>query len=98
MVVVAAWGALFLFFGVFFRKYSLMVGLLYALLWETFIANIPTSIKFATVNYYIRSMGPIEFNNVTGETPWGQALAAMVGLAVACILLAWYFQRGKDYN
>jgi len=97
-VAIAAWGALFMFFGVYFKKYSLMIGLLYALLWETFVANIPTSIKFATVNYYVRSLAPVPFNNVTGETPWGQALAAMMGLAVACIMLTWYFQRGKDYN
>jgi len=97
-VAIAAWGAFFMFFGVYFRKYSLMAGLLYALLWETFVANIPTSIKFATVNYYIRSLAPVAFNNVTGETPWGNALAAMLGLAAACLFLAWYFQRGKDYN
>jgi len=97
-VAIAAWGALFMFFGVYFRKYSLMVGLLYALLWETFVANFGTGIKFATVNYYIRSMAPIPFATAAGETPWGQALAAMVGLAAACLLLSWYFQRGKDYN
>jgi len=97
-VAIAAWGALFMFFGVFFRKYSLMVGLLYALLWETFVANFGTGIKFATVNYYIRSMAPVPFSTAAGETPWGQALAAMVGLAAACLLLSWYFQRGKDYN
>jgi ABC-type transport system involved in multi-copper enzyme maturation permease subunit len=97
-VAIAAWGALFLFFGVYFKKYSLMVGLLYAFLWETFVANIGTSIKFATVNYYIRSLAPVEFVSAQGETPWSQALAAMLGLAVACIILTWYFQRGKDYN
>jgi len=97
-VAIAAWGALFMFFGVFFKKYSLMVGLLYALLWETFVANIGTSIKYATVNYYIRSLAPVPFGGAAGETPWGQALAAMIGLAVVCILLTWYFQRGKDYN
>jgi len=97
-VAVAAWGALFMFFGVFFRKYSLMVGLLYGLLWETFVANIGTGIKYATVNYYIRSLAPVPFGTATGETPWGQALAAMACLSVACILLSWYFQRGKDYN
>jgi ABC-type transport system involved in multi-copper enzyme maturation permease subunit len=97
-VAIAAWGALFMFFGVFFRKYSLMVGLLYALLWETFVANFGTGIKFATVNYYIRSMAPVPFATAAGETPWGQALAAMAGLAAACIFLSWYFQRGKDYN
>ncbi len=97
-VAVAAWGALFMFFGVYFRKYSLMVGLLYSLLWETIVANLGTSIKFATVNYYIRSLAPVAFGTASGETPWGQALAAMIGLAVACILLTWYFQRGKDYN
>lgn len=97
-VAIAAWGAFFLFFGVYFWKYSLMAGLLYALLWETFVANIPKSIKYATVNYYIRSLAPVPFNNVTGETPWGQALAAMLGFATVCVLLTWYFQRGKDYN
>ena len=97
-VAIAAWGALFMFFGVYFRKYSLMVGLLYALLWETFVANFGTGIKFATVNYYIRSMAPVPFATAAGETPWGQALAAMAGLAAACIFLSWYFQRGKDYN
>jgi len=97
-VAVAAWGALFMFFGVYFRKYSLLVGLLYAFLWETFVANIGTGIKYATVNYYIRSLAPVEFATASGETPWGQALAAMFGLAAVCIVLAWYFQRGKDYN
>ena len=97
-VAVAAWGALFMFFGVVFRRYSLMVGLLYGLLWETFVANLGTGIKFATVNYYIRSLAPVPFGTASGETPWGQALAAMAGLAAACLLLAWYFQRGKDYN
>jgi ABC-type transport system involved in multi-copper enzyme maturation permease subunit len=97
-VAVAAWGALFMFFGVFFRRYSLMVGLLYGLLWETFVANIGTGIKFATVNYYIRSLAPVPFGTASGETPWGQALAAMACLSVACLLLSWYFQRGKDYN
>jgi ABC-type transport system involved in multi-copper enzyme maturation permease subunit len=97
-VAVAAWGALFMFFGVFFRKYSLVVGLLYALMWETFVANIGAGIKYATVNYYIRSLAPVPFGGAAGETPWGQALAVMAGLAAACVLLAWYFQRGKDYN
>jgi len=40
----------------------------------------------------------LPFGGAAGETPWGQALAAMAGLAVACILLSWYFRRGKDYN
>ena len=97
-MAVAAWGALFLLFGVYLRKYSLLAGLLYAFLWETFVANIPTGMKFATVNYYIRSMAPVAFSNVSGETPWGHALAALVGLTAACLLLAWYIQRGKDYN
>jgi ABC-type transport system involved in multi-copper enzyme maturation permease subunit len=97
-VAIAAWGAFFMFFGVYFRKYSLMVGLLYALLWETFVANIGTGIKFATVNYYIRSLAPVEFVTARGETPWGQALAAMLGFAAVCIILTWYVQRNKDYN
>jgi len=97
-VAIAAWGALFMFFGVYFRKYSLMVGLLYALLWETFVANIGTGIKYATVNYYIRSLAPIEFGTAGGGTQWGQALAAMLGFAAVCIFLTWYVQRNKDYN
>jgi ABC-2 type transport system permease protein len=98
-IAIAGWGAFFMFLGVFFRKYSLMAGLLYALLWETFIANIGTGIRYATVNYYIRSLAPVPFGTgVGGTTPWGSALAVMTAFAGACVLLAWYVQRNKDYN
>jgi len=48
-------------------------------------------------NLLIENPLVLHFGGAAGETPWGQALAAMVGLAAACILLSWYFQRGNDY-
>jgi ABC-type transport system involved in multi-copper enzyme maturation permease subunit len=98
-VAIAAWGAFFLFLGVLLKKYALIGGLLYALFWETFIANIGTSIKYGTVNFYIRSLAP--YNMGLGGTDmmaWGSALASMIGFAVVCLILSWYIQRNKDYN
>jgi hypothetical protein len=49
-------------------------------------------------NLVIENPLVLPFRGAAGETPWGSALAAMLGLAAACIILSWYFQRGKDYN
>ena len=98
-VAIAAWGAFFLFLGSLLRKYALIGGLLYALFWETFIANIGTSIKYGTVNFYIRSLSP--YNTGLGGTDmmaWGSALAVMLGFALVCMIMSWYVQRNKDYN
>jgi|GEM_PF-6660387 len=98
-VAIAAWGAFFLFLGALLRKYALIGGLLYALFWETFIANIGTSIKYGTVNFYIRSLSP--YNTGLGGTDmmaWGSALASMIGFALVCLIMSWYIQRNKDYN
>jgi len=101
-VAIAAWGAFFMLLGTLLGKYALIAGLLYGLFWETFIANIPNAIRLATVNHYIRSVSPVYVSfGVTGAgvaTPWGQALAVMIGFSIVCLMLTWYFQRGKDYN
>ena len=101
-MAIAAWGAFFMFLGVVLKKFALLAGLLYGLFWETFIANIPSSIRYATMNHYIRSLSPYYVSfGVTGAgsaTVWYQALAVMVGFSSVCLLLAWYVQRNKDYN
>lgn len=99
-VAIMAWGAFFMFLGALLRKTALMAGLLYALFWETFVANIPTSIKYGTVNHYIRSLAPYSQSATTpgAYTDWGPALGAMIGFTIVCLLLTWYFQRKLDYN
>jgi ABC-type transport system involved in multi-copper enzyme maturation permease subunit len=98
-VAIMAWGAFFMFLGVWLRKYALIAGLLYALFWETFVANIPTSIRYATANFYIRSMAPYNMGIGGADlAPWGSALAAMLGFAIVCLILSWYVQRNRDYN
>lgn len=101
-IAIMAWGAFFMLLGAVLGKYALIAGLLYGLFWETFIANIPNGIRYATVNHYIRSLSPYYVSfGVTGAgaaTPWAQALAVMICFAVVCLLMAWYFQRNKDFN
>jgi len=98
-VAIAAWGAFFLFLGTLLGKYALIGGLLYALFWETFIANIGTSIKYGTVNFYIRSLSPINMGiGGTDTMAWSSALGVMIGFALVCIIMSWYVQRKKDYN
>ena len=96
LLAVVAWGAFFMLLGVALGKQSLMAGLLYALLWETFMANIPTGIRYATVTYYLRSLAPGSDPAVAAA--WGQNLAALLGFALVCLVLAWFIQRRKDYN
>jgi ABC-type transport system involved in multi-copper enzyme maturation permease subunit len=50
-----AYGAFFTFLSIFFKR-PLMVGLLYAFIWEIFITNIPMNIRRATMMYYLRSV------------------------------------------
>jgi hypothetical protein len=98
-VAIAAWGAFFLFLGTLLGKYALIGGLLYALFWETFIANIGTSIKYGTVNFYVRSLSPINMGiGGTDTMAWGSALGVMIGFALVCVIMSWYIQRNKDYN
>jgi ABC-type transport system involved in multi-copper enzyme maturation permease subunit len=101
-VAIAAWGAFFMLLGVALKKYALIAGLLYALFWETFVANIPNGIRYATVNHYIRSISPYYVSfGVTGAgaaSPWAQALATMIVFSIVCLVLSWYAQRNKDLN
>lgn len=50
-----AYGAMFSLLSSQFKR-PLMIGLLYAFIWELFIANIPLNIRRATVMYYLRSV------------------------------------------
>jgi ABC-2 type transport system permease protein len=50
-----AYGAFFTFLSIFFKR-PLMIGLLYAFIWEVFITNIPMNIRRATIMYYLRSV------------------------------------------
>jgi len=49
------YGALFTFFSIRFKR-PLMVGLLFAFVWEIFITNIPFNVRRVTLMYYLRSL------------------------------------------
>jgi ABC-type transport system involved in multi-copper enzyme maturation permease subunit len=102
-VAIAAWGAFFMFLGIYLKKYALIAGLLYALFWETFISNIPTDIRFGTVNHYVRSIAPIYFAlgddpSALEATPWGWALATLIGFSFVCVILSYLVLKRKDYH
>jgi len=101
-VAVAAWGAFFMFLGIYLKKYALMAGLLYALFWETFISNIPTSIRLGTVNHYVRSIAPMyvsfDEQGVMNPTVWNHALAVLIGFALVFVILTYLVLRRKDYH
>lgn len=54
-VSIIVYGSLFMMIGIAFRK-PLMVGLLFAFIWEIFIANLPGNIKSVTIMFYLRSL------------------------------------------
>ncbi|MGA1821074.1 MAG: hypothetical protein ACMUIG_00945 [Thermoplasmatota archaeon] len=72
-VSIIVYGALFMMIGIAFRK-PLMVGLLFAFIWEIFIANLPSNIKSVTIMFYLRSLyhqwiprgGALDLGGMTG--------------------------------
>jgi ABC-type transport system involved in multi-copper enzyme maturation permease subunit len=101
-VAIAAWGAFFMFLGIYLKKYALMAGLLYALFWETFISNIPTSIRLGTVNHYVRSIAPIyvsfDDQGLMDPTVWNHALAVLIGFSLVFVIMSYIVLRKKDYH
>jgi hypothetical protein len=101
-MAIAAWGAFFMFLGIYLKKYSLIAGLLYALFWETLISNIPTSIRLGTVTHYVRSISPVYFSlsdEVALEgTWWSHSLGVLMGIALVCVIFTYMVLRKKDYH
>jgi hypothetical protein len=106
-VVVAAavgFGCLFHMVGAVFR-YPTVIGLVYYFFYETLVANLPGSLKQATLNYYVRSLFYARLGEDTPTlraTNWelyaptdpGTAWATIAGVAVlATALGAWLFGR-----
>jgi ABC-2 type transport system permease protein len=81
IISIIVYGSLFIMVGISFRK-PLMIGLLFAFIWEIFIANIPGNIKSITIIYYLRSL----FHHWIPISASGD-LTGMTALTTAFILL-----------
>jgi ABC-type transport system involved in multi-copper enzyme maturation permease subunit len=97
-----AYGALFMFFGTVF-KWPLMIGILFAFIWEIFIINIGGNIKKVTIMYYLRSIFYQEIgigdilNQTKMETTQFSVIVLLVVLAVFLLLSCYVISR-KDMN
>lgn len=104
-LAIAAWGAFFMFLGIYLKKFALVAGLMYAIFWETFMANIPAGIRYGTISHYLRSLAPIyvSFGDDPASagleaTQWEHALVILIGFGLAFQLLTWFILRRKDYH
>jgi ABC-2 type transport system permease protein len=97
-----AYGAVFIFLGTALKK-ALVVGILYAVLWETLIPFIPFFLRKLTIAHYLHSISPhISERNALIElfgmsTSYGYSvLSLLIISAVFLCLTIWVFRR-KEY-
>jgi ABC-2 type transport system permease protein len=86
---VVVYGAFFYMLGILV-KHPLMIGLLFAFLWEVLLTNMQGRIPYATIMFYIRSLGfsIIDTGNLQmelGTTSAKYSVLALVAVT-ACIL------------
>lgn len=97
-----AYGALFTMAGALF-KHPLMIGILFAFIWEVFIVNIGGNIRKVTIMYYLRSVfyDRVALGNILTmtkmETP-GFSVFVIIFLMTACVGLTCYVVSRKDMN
>ena len=87
---IMAYGTLYNLLGVYL-KHPLMVGLLFAFIWETVLANLPGRIPYVTVSFYLHSLlAGLSDVGETGawdggvSTPW-----AVAALAAMTLMFSW---------
>ena len=87
---IVAYGTLYNLMGIYL-KHPLMVGLLFAFIWETVLANLPGRIPYVTVSFYLHSL--LAGLSDVGETgAWGggaSAVWACVALVAMSAVFAW---------
>ncbi len=87
---IVAYGTLYNLMGVYL-KHPLMVGLLFAFIWETVLANLPGRIPYITVSFYLRSLlAGLSDVGETGAWDGGvSAVGALAALAAMSLAFAW---------
>ena len=99
-----AYVALFQLFAVVFR-HPTMLALVYALVIELFVGNLPGSIKRLAINYYGRSLiyglglaeglkTPRGFEGI----PAAQAYWTLAGIAGGCLFAGFLLFQWKEYR
>jgi ABC-2 type transport system permease protein len=97
-----AYGAVFLFLGTAFKK-SLIIAILYAVVWEAFISFVPLPFRKLTVAHYLYSLSPhISEKNVLVElagmtTPHGQAIFSLLVISALFLGLSIVAFRRREY-
>jgi ABC-type transport system involved in multi-copper enzyme maturation permease subunit len=95
-----AYGALFQFIGTL-TKYSTVVCLLFAFIWETLIANLPGRLPKASIMYYLRTAAanlctnPVLSTQVYDIGGW-QSIIVVIGIVVATLALGWWVLKYKE--
>ncbi|MBN1786750.1 MAG: hypothetical protein JW825_07185 [Candidatus Methanofastidiosa archaeon] len=96
---VFAYGAFFYLLGILVR-HPLMIGLLFAFLWELVLSNMPGRIPYITIMFYIRSLGAemitsgsiARYDSISGIL----ALGVLSALTLVLLMLSRRSFSGKD--
>ena len=98
LVAAPVYAALFGAFGTWFRR-PMMMGLLWALVWENLVGMLPGAIRYLTVTQYTRSLFPY-FKENTGwfatlfePTPAWLAVTVLLGATGALIAVHTFWLR-----
>lgn len=91
LVGVIVYSAFFYLLGILL-KHPLMIGLLFAFLWEVLLTNMPGRIPYVTIMFYIRSIGSAMMDGgIIGEfdtISLSYSLTALVVITVSILFIA----------
>jgi ABC-2 type transport system permease protein len=102
----AAYTALFLLFGTLVR-HAVIVGLIYTLLMEVFLGNVPGIIKQLAINYYGRSLmfdAGVDEGLTAPDPQWFDPLTSssarwtLWGITLAAWCVAWVVFQVREYE
>jgi len=94
LVGVVVYGAFFYMLGILLR-HPLMIGLLFAFLWEVLLTNMPGRIPYVTMMFYLRSIGfsIIETGGLQMELETISATHSTIALAAVTIFIIFLARR-----
>jgi len=106
LYMTTAYTAVFLLMSVLFR-HAVIVGLIYTLLMEVLLGNVPGIVKQLAVNYYGRSLmfdAGVEHGLSTPDPQWFDPLSnfaargTLAGITLAVLALAWLVFARREFE
>ncbi len=100
---VAAYGAVFTFFGAIF-KHPVIAAFLYCFMWESILPYLPIFLKKATLMHYIHSLTPhwkaeeVLLAFAAEPTPPSHAMWTLLGICAGFLVLTAIALRTKEYR